>query len=109
VRVRSSISFEVVEEPRLTGKTQKRPEISLATAGSLHRQPPASHASIHQMVASSCTVPAVDEGDGRVRARAVEVAQKVQREVRANQPALDTRPRSSREDPDFVRCVPAKI
>ena len=64
---------------------------------------------MHEMVASSCTVPAVDEGDGRVRARAVEVAQKVQREVRANQPALDTSPRSSREDPDFVRCVPAKI
>jgi DNA repair protein REV1 len=39
-------------------------------------------------------------GAGEERARAV--AREVQREVRTREPALDTRPRTSRDDPDFV-------
>ena len=42
---------------------------------------------------------------GETRMRAMAVAREVQKEVRSKDPALDQRPRSSRDDPDFVRCA----
>jgi hypothetical protein len=52
----------------------------------------------------SCDAPATPEKDG-ARTEAVRVAREVRKEVRAKDPALDSRPRTSRDDPEFMRCV----